>query len=306
MRRKIAFALTGALLLSIICSCAAPGKEEKETTYQVYYREADLNLASGGDALRAEIVTLDGVDERDSQAMAYALMEKMVAGPADTTLRATLPTATQLLSVTVNRGMAVVDLSAAYGALSGINLTLADYATTLTLTQLPEILSVKITVRGQELAYRERQVFAARDVLLSPKGDVVASVPVTLYFCNSESQLSIERRTLDLYEGDTQVGAVVRALENGPEKDNLYPVMPEGFRVRSAWLEENVCYVNLSLAQLKNMSRITGLQNAIDSLRRSLCSLESVKEVRFLVDGEYARVYGAVKIGEPYSESSES
>ena len=111
-----------------------------------------------------------------------------------------------------------------------------------------------------------------------------------------------EERALELYEGDTQVGAVVRALENGPEEDSLSAVMPENFRVRSVWQEEDVCYVNLSSAQLEDLPETDALSTALLSLQRSLCSLESVQEVRFLVDGEFARSYGPVNIARPYSE----
>jgi len=300
MKRWMILFLSAAVLLVSGCAQLTAGQQPEETTYGLYFREADLSASASGDALRAEQITLSDVDETDSQAMAEALMLKLMEGPADATLKGTIPTGTQLLSVKVDKGIAVVDLSAAYGALSGVNLTLADYAITLTLTQLPEVLSVRITVRGQDLAYRNKQIFAARDVLLSPKGDVVTTVPVVLYFQDAEGVLLGERRTLDLYEGDTQVSAVVRALESGPELDGLLSVMPEGFRVRSVWLEEKTCYVNLSSAQLKNMERLTGLPNALSSLQFSLCSLENVEEVRFLVDGEFARSYGAVKIEEPY------
>ena len=88
-----------------------------------------------------------------------------------------------------------------------MELTLADQAITLTLTQLPDILSVQITVRGQELAYRSKQVFTARDVLVAPEGDVVGTAEVTLYFPDESGVLQPEERTLELYEGDTQVSA---------------------------------------------------------------------------------------------------
>ena len=170
----------------------------------------------------------------------------------------------------------------------------------LTLTQVPEIGSVKITVRGQELAYRDRQIFLSRDVLLVPEEDVVSTVTAVLYFLNGEGALTPEERTLDLYEGDTQVYAVARALENGPESKELSAVMPEGFRVKSVWLEEDVCYVNLSSAMLEGLPQKTGLQTAVYSLAKSLCSLDTVSEVRFLVDGEFAKQYGTVDISEPY------
>lgn len=40
-----------------------------------------------------------------------------------------------------------------------MELSLADYAITLTLTQLPDVARVRITVLGEELDYRSRQVF---------------------------------------------------------------------------------------------------------------------------------------------------
>lgn len=64
-------------------------------------------------------------------------------------------------------------MTSGYGGLSGVALTLADYAVTLTLTQLPEISTVSVTVRGRELGYRGSQVFAPDDVLLSTTEDVV-------------------------------------------------------------------------------------------------------------------------------------
>ena len=42
--------------------------------------------------------------------------------------------------------------------------------------------------------------------------------------------------TLDLYEGDTQVGAVVRALLAATEDEQLRSPLPEGFQVTSVRL----------------------------------------------------------------------
>lgn len=111
---------------------------------------------------------------------------------------------------------AKVDLSSAYRNLSGIDLTLADYCITLTLTQLSAIRSVSILVRGQELSYRDSQRFRPKDVLLSSTEDVVATVDVTLYAIDPEGRLTAVPRTLDLYEGDTQAEALVAALRQGP------------------------------------------------------------------------------------------
>ena len=109
-------------------------------------------------------------------------MDELLQGPSDETLKRTIPAGTTMNSLYLEGTRAVVDLSTAYGLLSGIELTLADQSIALTLTQVPEIVSVKITVLGEELAYRDRQIFTGRDVLLAPEGDVVGTVDATLYF----------------------------------------------------------------------------------------------------------------------------
>ena len=150
------------------------------------------------------------------------------------------------------------------------------------------------------MAYREVQSFSARDLLLSTNEDVVGTVAVTLYFQNEEGRLVPTDMELKLYEGDTQAGAVIKALEEGPEEKGLRPVFPEAFRVKSAWLEEDACYVNLSSAVLPELTDEQALLTAVRALVQSLCSLESVDEVQFLVDGEFTRSYGAVPVAEPY------
>ena len=296
MKRWMCLLLSAALLL-LALGCAQKTEEEAEG-YDLYFLRAEPEM--GGGALQAEKAYLPELENADPEETAKGLMEALLQGPLDGALKSAVPMGTSLLSLEVSGGRALVDVSASYGSLSGVALTLADYAVTMTLTQVPEISSVKITVRGQELAYRNKQTFASRDVLLLPEEDVVGTVQAVLYFLDENGVLAPEERTLELYEGDTQVFAVARALENGPESKKLSAVLPDGFRVRSVWLEEDVCYVNLPSSQLEALPPEADLHTAVSSLARSLCSLGSVGEVWFLVDGEFARLYGAVDISEPY------
>ena len=287
------------MVLLVTTGCAYAALSNSSNTYDLYFREADLKEAAGSDALRAETIQLEE-EPQGTDKLAKVLMEKLLNGPSDESLRNTIPTGTVLLSLDVEMGLATVDLSAPYATLSGVALTLADYAIALTLTQLEEISSVKITVRGQELAYREKQVFQTRDVLLSPKEDVVGTVQALLYFPDGEGNLQGEKRTLDLFEGDTQVGVVARALELGPETKGLTAIFPEGFRVRNLWMEEQTCYVNFSSVLLGYL--LEENEQVLESLCRSLCSLESVCEVRFLVDGEFCENYHGLSLGVPFVE----
>ena len=281
------------LLLPLLLLAGCRREEPARTAYELYFQEADLTCSAGEGAFRTETVYLYDERTETPQQLAEALMEVLLRGPADETLKSTLPAGTTLLSLELDGDRAMVDLSAAYASLSGVALTLADGAIAMTLSQIPEISSVQITAQGRELVYRERQVLNIREVLLTPEEDVISTVDVLLYFLNQEGSLIPETRTLDLYEGDTQVSAVARALEDKPEgQDGLLPPLPEGFQVKSAWLEEATCYVNLSSALLAVLEEDGTVQTALQALERSLRSLEAVEEVRFLVDGEFRRDLG--------------
>ena len=303
MRRLAAALLCAMLLLATGCAYAVVTDQQAADEYLLYFQEADLSGAAGGDALRAERRQLESAETWNTAFLAEQLVTELLNGPQDETLKGVVPAGTLLLSLELEGSRAKGDLSSSYRILSGVSLTLADYAITLTLTQLPEISSVSITVRGEELAYRDTQRFDARDLLMSTNEDVVSTVTVSLYVLDESGALAPEARTLDLYEGDTQAGAVMKALAGGPESKGLSPLLPEGFQVKSAWQEEGVCYVNLSAAELETLPEDARLDLALRALSRSLSSLEAVEEVRFLVDGEFATHYGGVSLTTVYFQN---
>lgn len=302
MKKRYLVLLCCVLLISS-CAWSGIGEEpEVETPYVLYFQERDLEAAAGRGVLRKTGADLQKMEGLDTSRIAKALMVELLKGPADETLKRTIPAGTTLRSLSVEGTRAIVDLSSAYGLLSGIKLTLADQSIALTLTQLPEILSVKITVQGEELAYRDKQIFTERDVLLAPAGDVVGTVKATLYFMDEAGVPVAVKRTLELYEGDTQVGAVIKAMESAPEEKELVSTFPEGFRTGAVWLEEDVCYVNLISRLAELLPEDARIDVTIDALGMALCSLDTVTEVRFLVDGEYSDYYGSAYITGVHTE----
>lgn len=296
----------GLLMLCIaavlVSACADKSDVEESTPgYGLYFREADLESASGRDALRAEPVEIEAAETKSTQELAEILLQKLLEGPTDATLVNTIPSGTALLSVSVEGGRALVDLSIPYNMLSGVELTLADCAITMTLSQLPDVLTTAITVHGQKLVYRDRQTFAAWDVLHATQEDVVSTLMATLYFPDETGALQADRQELDLYEGDTQAKTVANALKNGPSRSGLLPVWPETWEELPVWLKETTCYVNLPTALLVEDISETDIQLVLRALERSLCGLDTVEEVRFLVDGTLGQMYGSVDISTAYT-----
>ena len=179
-----------------------------------------------------------------------------------------------------------MDLSAPYARLSGIDLSLADYCITLTLSQLPNVNAVSITANGSELPYRKTQVLLSADTLLSSRESGLRPITVQLYFLDSKTgELRAEQQTLALYEGQTRVNALLEALAQGPENDALLPLLPENFSISSSRIEDGVCYLSISAnAALPEDENTRGL--LFESLERSVLSLSGVDEVQLVIEGK--------------------
>ena len=115
MRRMLSI-LCAILILTAGCSASAPKQEE---AYALYFRAADLEAASGSDALQAETVYLEGGEDREPVQLMEQLLNLLLEGPESAYLTNTIPSGTTLLSLELDGSWAKVDLSTPYRSLSG-------------------------------------------------------------------------------------------------------------------------------------------------------------------------------------------
>lgn len=276
-----------ALLAALVAfaSCAKSAQEDEESGYALYFL-SDLDASGGGDAIAASSVRFTPDETMSTEDCVRALMELLLAGPDEAALHSPIPEGTALRSLKVSGRRAEIDLSAQYARLSGIDLSLADYCITLTLSQLPNVNAVSITANGSELPYRKTQVLLSADTLLSSRESGLRPITVQLYFLDSETgELRAEQQTLALYEGQTRVNALLEALAQGPEDDSLLSLLPEDFSVVSSRIENGVCY--LSIPANVSLPEDEGTRALLfGSLEKSILSLSGVDEVQILIEGE--------------------
>lgn len=153
MRRAAALALALSLLLA---GCGGePGSGEKAPgEYALWFTAAHGSSQSAALGSEARVLP-DGEDP----------VTLLLQGPQSEELSSPFPAGTALRGSRVEDGIAYVDLSEAYGGLSGAELTLADACVVLTLCQLDGIDRVYITVEGEPRPYRD-QILSPEDFLL--------------------------------------------------------------------------------------------------------------------------------------------
>lgn len=287
-----------ALLLTLLAlaGCASPAEPEGEDGALIYFLAGEED-AQGGDRICAAREDLGLPDGAGLKQTAEAVMRRLLAGSADGRLASPLPPDTELLGLDVRDRIAYVDLSGTLASLSGVELALADYCMTLSLTALEGIGAATFTAQGRRVGQQPKQVFYERDVLLSNMDDVLQIVEVRLYFLNADGALMPEKRTLSLYEGQSLAESLVAALLEGPENRELIRTLPEGFGVNYVRVDNGVCYVSLPASALDSLPEDEQMQQMILwSLADSLYSIESIGELRLLVDGEELDLFGQVPV----------
>lgn len=284
--RRVLVLLAAIALLST--ACAAQTETPSVDDYELYYAVLPGG-SDGGDAIRPEFRRVADSASMETAALAETLLTALLDAPEDGSLRSPFPGGTRLQKLSIAGGRALVDLSEPYARLSGIDLSIADACVALTLTQLPGIYAVRITADGRELPYRKTQLLTAADALLSSGEDVIRPINVSLYFLDAATgELRAQAQTLALYEGQTRFSAVLDALKRGPAGDDtLRSLISDEFAVLSSRTENGICYVNLDgrmpLPEDEALRALT-----LESLARSLLTLDGVDEVQFLIDGEAA------------------
>lgn len=284
------------LCLTLLLTGCAAGKEQMPV-FRIY----GLSDTPGSDTISAVTVDWSGQKSLTVDRQAQAALEQLLGGCTEPGYRSPIPQGVQLRSCQLTGGMALVDFSQGYEQLSGIDLTMADYCVTLTLSQLPGVSVVRITVEGQELAYRSHSLLRSQDLLMTSEDDVSRTLAIRLYFpAQSTGQLTPESRTLTLHEGDSSAEAIVSALLAGPQADGLSPLLPDGFQVLTVRVESGTCYLNLPRSDVSLLPEGQDAQELlVRGMVNSLCSIASVDRVQLLLDGEVAASLGQIDISGP-------
>ncbi len=293
MRKRFGALLAAVLLLGLSSACLARQEQEAEGLLLWFAAPAEEQSQSVTAALSA--------CPYGGEESVPALLGALLAGPPqDSGLARIIPEGVRLARWTVENRTALVELSPEYGGLEGIDKTLADYCVALTLCQLPGVDRVRLSAGDGE-----GRLLRAGDALFSGAEEEPVDVTAALYFRRAGGNtLGYELRVFRLTEEETPARAVLEALISGPEDQGLSALLPPDLTVRAAWVDDGVCYADLSAALLAAPPEDAGEQELlISSIVETLCSLDKVEQVRLLVEGEALTAYGGLDLSGPLSSA---
>ena len=205
-----------------------------------------------------------------------------------------IPNEVEFLSVGVVNDNAVIDVSNGYHRLKNTEEVICRSALVWTLTSLDFIEGVVLTVEGQPLRSNngaELGPMNRSNMIITPEisAETTEYAILTLYFANiNYTDLQTEERVIEVNANQTSEKTVLEQLIAGPEGTDVQSTVPFETKIRDVTTtKDGICYVNLSN---DFVTKHTGGEMAekltIYSIVNSLCELDHVDKVQFLIEGK--------------------
>jgi len=281
--KKLLCLIGGILFLLTTSAC---GREEapQGTEYQVYYISKS--------ATKVEMHSY-WTQTENSQAVLRELMQCLAANPEKLEYQAPLAMGFEMLGIRLEEEKMTIDVSEEYLKLPLTTEVLVRAAIVRTLTQLPEISYVEITVEGEPLVDSMGNIVGrmSADQFIDNDGNEINTYElarVKLFFASDDGTQLIAAYREKYYSTNTPIERfIVDELIAGPSGQvaGLHPTINPGTKIINVTTKDGICYVNLDESFLTVPENVT-MEAAVYSIVNSLVELSNINKVQILVNGE--------------------
>lgn len=282
MKRIFSVLLLMAAIICMLTACSE--SEETGTPIEISY------LNQSETQIIPEVHYLQGRETTERIVEVLTLLGEV---PDSKELKATLTGSIYIVSYTYDDGQVIVSMSDKYKELSKTTEVLIRAALVRSLTNIPGVEYVMLTVNGEPLIDSTGTALGimTADMFLDGAGTPFNSYEQTtirLYFANEtgEGLVSINRNLLHNMDMSniSMEKLVIEQLIKGPVNDSSYATVNPATKLLSVTVKDGICYVNFDSGFLTPVNNVTS-EVAIYSVVNSLVELTNVNKVQISVDG---------------------
>ena len=279
------------------------------------------SLTDSGEAVELYYMTTDGtmkptekeIAQQNREDTLLTTLHTLQNGPKTEGAIACMPTDIQIKQVALVNDVAIVDVSSAYHKMKDTEEVICRSAIVWTLTSLDFVKGVSLTVDGVPLRSNSGKEYGVMDrnkVIIN--GEISAETTeyaiLSLYFANStRTDLATEERVVEVNANQAREKTIVEQLIEGPRMEGLQRTLPAETKLRDVTTtSDGTCYVDLSQDFVtKHTGGAMDEVLTVYSIVNSLCELEHIKKVQFLVGGEKLENYkGSLEFKTPFTAVS--
>lgn len=262
-------------------------------------------LDTGSSLLKTEQKSVS--EESDSETV-KSVFEALKSQPVLENLKSVIPSDIELKSSILKDKALVLNLSKEYSSLKAGEELLARAALVWTYTELESVNSVEIKVEGVAITKTNGEEIGpmTRDDVVIDK--TIETQPtnievLTLFFGDENATgLIREARTVEVNPNQPLEKYVVEQLIAGPTTDGAIATVPAETKIRDIKTADGICYLDLSAEFVnKHNGGSTGELMTIYSIVNSLCKIDYIDSVQFLIEGEKQDEFkGHINFSQPF------
>lgn len=284
MKKIVSYMMTGILLLSfLLTGCGSPEPQPGKKMSMYYINTAETKVE-----VHEQYLNTKTLDEQLDETMRY-----LSTTPEKLEYKAPLDMGFRVLDYEVEDGKLLINVDKAYSELSPTTEVLVRAAIVRTLTQLPNVKYVGITVEDSQLYDNAGEMvgWMNADQFINNDGNEINTyelVKVKLYFANAAGDKLIASYREKHYSTNTPLERfVMEELIAGPsgQIEGLYPVINPETKIVNILTKDGICYVNLDSNFLTVINNVS-TEVAVYSIVNSLVELDNINKVQILVNGE--------------------
>jgi len=273
------------LFLPVLIMTGCSPSEQKGTAVDISY------LNKKETKLVTETHYLESTDTKD---MIVEVLTLLCSVPDNKELKATLTSGINIITYSYDGEQVIVSLGEKYKELSGTTEVLTRAALVRSLTNIPDVNYVMLTVNGESLTDFSGNAIGAMtaDMFVNNAGTQVekveSKVTLRLYFANEtgDGLVAVNRElthNADLSNVSMEK-LVVEQLISGPASDETFPTVSPDTKLVNITVKDGVCYLTFDSAMLTAVDNVT-TDVTIYSIVNSLVELSNINKVQISIDG---------------------
>ena len=284
------------LILALSASLTACGTEELQSPGLFYYYRSEPAFSGSDGVVAPEQVELQGI-EGDLT----ALIARYCQGPQSRELENPLPRGCAAPKYTLEENTLKLHFSEEFAALTGVELTVAAACLARTFLPLTGAEKLILTAEGALLGGETAMTLSLSDLGLRDDSLDLLHDTFTVYYTDTDRRYLIGHSiSLNLSNREELPMLLLEQLFTPPPSSGLRSVMPEGCRLLGVTVRDGLCTVELSPEfETRRFYSHIGQILSIMGIVNTLCALEEIDQVEFLIDGTLLIHYGAMTIPGP-------
>lgn len=271
--------------LMIILTDGCSKTEEKGTPVDIsYLNKSETKLVTETHYFESE----------DTKERIVEVLTLLCSVPDNKELKATLTTGINIITYSYDGEQVIVSLGEKYKELPKTTEVLTRAALVRSLTNIPGVRYVMITVNGESLTDLSGNAIGimTADMFVNNAGTQVETVEskvnLRLYFANESGDGLITVNRELTHNADVSnvpmEKLVVEQLISGPANDKTYPTISPGTKLINSTVKDGVCYLTFDSTLITAVNNVT-TDVTIYSIVNSLVELSNINKVQIAIEG---------------------